>query len=950
MPITTTSLTYRGAFRVPTDGAWQQNLVLEYGGTAIAYNPANNSLFMVGHDQSQCIAEISIPAPKIGAINTLNRATMLQMPRIVPTQNNGNLASETKIGGLFVFNGNLYGTKYEYYDGDGNGRHSHFKLTGTNLNQTAQGLFELSAPGGGWVGGYIGEIPTSKRSLFGNKTHFCGLGSIPIISRTSSGPAAFAFNLADVGVVNPVPTVPMVGYPLANALGGSPTNGANTLYTIASTIRGAVFPDSDTVLFFGSHGKGAYCYGSDTACGDPANPYQGTHAYPYVPYVWAYSVTDLADVAAGRKQNYQITPTVWETPNFYSYTDDYRGCGAAFDSATNTLYVVEGFIDGAYPVVHVYTVNVGAPVDTTPPVISNVQVSNLTQTGATISWTTNELSDTRVEYGPTTSYGTILVQADSVTNHSFALTGLTAGTVYNFRVKSWDNANPRNSATSANFTFSTAAVVPPTIVNVSTISQLEAAISNLSNGQTINIADGTYTLRNPLYFPVNVSGVTISGGGVSKVTLDGANSVQFGFWLSSNPNTTIKNMTIKNIAQHCIIANYGAHNLTCDTLNLVDCGDQFIKSNPGGTDLGNNNGIVKNCTIGYTTNAPDDYTNGVDVHGGQNWSIIDNIFYNIVHPTLLCGPAVLAWNHSQNTSIQRNKFINCARDISLGLILRNGTSDHVGGLVCNNTSTRTKSGTYDVPIGVMDCPNANILHNTILCGNYYPNSIEYRFARTTGTLIGAILTDKPIVARDGAIATLLTNQLNATPGMFVDSVNDLHLKPGTVVQTVGKLTLVPEDMDKMARSNTTMVGSDEITVTVNPCQMYIDQLATANATIATLTSQLSTLQATYDNILLDRNNLQIIVTSLTNQNSQLTITINNLNGQVTQLTGERDSLQALVDIQIGTINNLTQALDNLQASYDLILSRNNDLVVENGFLAQKLADLKAELTNLAAAI
>ena len=32
-----------------------------YGGTAPAYNPTNNSLFIIGHDKQQQIAEIKIP-------------------------------------------------------------------------------------------------------------------------------------------------------------------------------------------------------------------------------------------------------------------------------------------------------------------------------------------------------------------------------------------------------------------------------------------------------------------------------------------------------------------------------------------------------------------------------------------------------------------------------------------------------------------------------------------------------------------------------------------------------------------------------------------------------------------------------------------------------------------------------------------------------------------------
>src|SRR3989440_12985894 len=43
--------------------------------------------------------------------------------------------------------------------------------------------------------------------------------------------------------------------------------------------------------------------------------------------------------------------------------------------------------------------------DTTPPVISGIAVASVGGTSATIQWTTNEASDSQVEYGLTASYG-----------------------------------------------------------------------------------------------------------------------------------------------------------------------------------------------------------------------------------------------------------------------------------------------------------------------------------------------------------------------------------------------------------------------------------------------------------------------------------------------------------------------------------------------------------------
>lgn len=95
--------------------------------------------------------------------------------------------------------------------------------------------------------------------------------------------------------------------------------------------------------------------------------------------------------------------------------------------------------------------------DTTPPVISGVATVSVTTSAATINWATNEASDSQIEFGQTASYGqTTAINTSRVTGHSMALSGLGAGTLYNFRVKSRDAAG--NLAVSGNFTFTTTAV------------------------------------------------------------------------------------------------------------------------------------------------------------------------------------------------------------------------------------------------------------------------------------------------------------------------------------------------------------------------------------------------------------------------------------------------------------------------------------------------------------
>jgi len=99
--------------------------------------------------------------------------------------------------------------------------------------------------------------------------------------------------------------------------------------------------------------------------------------------------------------------------------------------------------------------------DTTPPTISAISAGSITQNTATVSWTTNEASDTQVEYGTTISYGSATtLNASMVTSHSASISGLSASTTYHYRVKSKDAAG--NLATSADGTFTTLAPAPDT--------------------------------------------------------------------------------------------------------------------------------------------------------------------------------------------------------------------------------------------------------------------------------------------------------------------------------------------------------------------------------------------------------------------------------------------------------------------------------------------------------
>jgi len=97
--------------------------------------------------------------------------------------------------------------------------------------------------------------------------------------------------------------------------------------------------------------------------------------------------------------------------------------------------------------------------DVAPPVISGVTASNITNSGADISWTTNEPSDTQIDYGTTFSYGLqTTLNSSLVTFHAQSLFGLAPGTLYHYRVRSRDASG--NLGLSGDVTFTTFGGVP----------------------------------------------------------------------------------------------------------------------------------------------------------------------------------------------------------------------------------------------------------------------------------------------------------------------------------------------------------------------------------------------------------------------------------------------------------------------------------------------------------
>jgi len=128
---------------------------------------------------------------------------------------------------------------------------------------------------------------------------------------------------------------------------------------------------------------------------------------------------------------------------------------------------------------------------TNAPVISAVFTSSIAPDSVVINWTTNAPSTSYVEYGPSGYSATTPVDANLVTLHSVALSGLSPSTLYHFRV---DSAASGSLGVSTDYTFTTSAGLSVTSFSIS------AASPNLSvalGQSTSNTITATLLTGNP---------------------------------------------------------------------------------------------------------------------------------------------------------------------------------------------------------------------------------------------------------------------------------------------------------------------------------------------------------------------------------------------------------------------------------------------------------------------
>ena len=372
------------------------------------------------------------------------------------------------------------------------------------------------------------------------------------------------------------------------------------------------------------------------------------------------------------------------------------------------------------------------------------------------------------------------------------------------------------------------------VVTISSIKELNSAVSELRSDTTIVIMPGRYQLTEALI--ILADNVTIRGATdtCDSVELIGPgmdneqrNGIDHAIFINAK-NTTIANLTAGEVYFHTIQINNESVAPRIYNVRLYNAGQQFIKANPVEFGIGVDYGVVEYSVMEYTdqpslmdrNGSGTGYTNGVDVHAGEGWRISNNLFRNFHisdNADHLWNPAVLMFNGARDTITENNIFINVDRAIAYGIYDRD--NDHSGGIIRNNM-IMTKRNLYsnqrkraaDAPIILWDSPNTKVLHNTILTQENHPLSIELRFGSTNVEVINNIV-DAPISHRDKQQFTARSNLLSASSDWFIDPASgNLRLRPefNAVIEQVDRHKDAIYDIDRQQRpADNVDLGADE---------------------------------------------------------------------------------------------------------------------------------------------
>jgi len=186
--------------------------------------------------------------------------------------------------------------------------------------------------------------------------------------------------------------------------------------------------------------------------------------------------------------------------------------------------------------------------DTTKPIITGENATSILVSSVAIIWNTDEIANSSVNYGTTTGLGSIESSSSFLLNHSVAVSGLDASTLYYYNVTSCDFIGNCNTTGYYNFT------------TLSGVSCQELNSSNTIYEMTADLVDNTLTDN---CVRVVAPNVTLDCRGYYIQSEDNYAGVY-----SNQTNTTIRNC---NISMGAGVGGYG--------IGLENANNSYIYNN-----------------------------------------------------------------------------------------------------------------------------------------------------------------------------------------------------------------------------------------------------------------------------------------------------------------------------------------------------------------------------------
>ncbi len=380
------------------------------------------------------------------------------------------------------------------------------------------------------------------------------------------------------------------------------------------------------------------------------------------------------------------------------------------------------------------------------------------------------------------------------------------------------------------------ALPPPSgiIVNVATAAELNQAIIDAQDGQTILVADGTYEMKPYVPLNINAPNVTVRGASddATKAIIRGngfKDSLKIDLFRIYSHSTVLAYITIEDVRSYGMMLRTGNNdNMLLHGCRFIDCNKRCLKApgyvtGPTEPVPESHNGIIRYCLFEQKTpisldipnlDLPGDvgnYVAGMDMMRLEGWQIHHNVFLNFKGITGGGRAAIFMWGGAQggcrNIIIEDNVFVGNDRSIALGN--PSGIFDAESIVVRNNFI----NAGFDYGLELCFCKDVKVYNNTFYTSNPTRRMV-HAYQIMTGNILKNNIIVGPFVCEIGTLPDTTGNisvQSNIS-SWFEDPVNgDFHLK-ATATQAINTGVALPEvldDFDNLPRDASPDMGADE---------------------------------------------------------------------------------------------------------------------------------------------